>query len=252
MKKTKNVIGSGAQIHRRSLTDNETVVTRDTIKMVTSWVYRHTYFSDKETVEDIVAYCLEMAWGHWDPNRGVPFVNFIFTRKGNTYLFLSKAIDQQLREHEEKKWWRELPVELTDNENGKEQCIEEYADPKALESQLFQCGEDPSNRYLDAEDISRWFIAQINAYILHLRNTCDFNKLFVLHVMCTKDKRLKSVAIEKGLSHANLTRFVKGIYYDLAERMQISVDRIRNGINIIRSEATLRSQIIQFNSQGLE
>jgi hypothetical protein len=147
------------------------------------------------------------------------------------------------------KIWEETEIPasvMSVDDNGNERGLDEYADPNTLdfESQLFQGNEVLGCRNLNVEYISEWFITEINAYVLYLRNICDYNKLFVLCALCTKNMRLKNVAEEKGLPHENMTRVVSKIYDDLANRTGIPINRIRDGIDIIRAEKTLSSQLI--------
>ncbi len=152
----------------------------------------------------------------------------------------------QITENIEKIWVQiEIPAGVTRIDNsGHEHGIEEYPDTNDLESHILQTEKELNQGDPDAEEVAQWFIAQINAYLLHLRNLCDFNKLFVFRAICTKGVRIKNVAKEKGLSHENLTRFVRRIYYDLAERMGIPIHTIRNGISVIKCEETLFSQLV--------
>lgn len=146
------------------------------------------------------------------------------------------------------KVWEEIEIPssvVKIDDNGKEHGIQEYADPNTLDPQCSQDNASASSyRDLDAEDISQWFIANLNDYLLHLRDICDFSRLLVLRVMCTKCASLKDVAKEKGLSHQNMTPVVKRICDDLAKRMGIPRDRVQNALDTVKNESALNSQLI--------
>lgn len=141
-----------------------------------------------------------------------------------------------------KRVWEEAEILAsvisTDND-GREHGIEDYADPHSLD-------EEELSRDLDAEELASWFIAEVNAYALHLQSICEYDKLMVLKAKCTKEVKLNHLATEKGLTHSNLNAIVIKVLNDLAEtdRLGIPSGGVQRGLDIIRKEPKLSSQLV--------
>jgi hypothetical protein len=178
---------------------------------------------------------LATGWSKKSRKREVPFAS---PQTGNS-IYITQAITVS-----EKVWVQiEIPSSAMNiNDNCNEYGIEEYPDISGLEPSIPH--EESAHSSSDAETVAGWLIAEINSYIIHLRDSCDYTSMFVLSALCGNRLRLKNVAEEKGLSHKNMTRFVKSIHHDLAERTGISSDSIREILNIIKSEETLSSRLI--------
>lgn len=228
----------------REAVNRDDVLSDETLKILGFWIRKHTTFKEKADVENIIGYWVEFAWSDWDPARRVIFEKFIWSRKRNVYLYFQKGIHRHIKEHGMKmrKWYREIPETWVDDD-CEEHSIENFADPNSLEAQLSRENEEFGYRDLDAEYVCEWIIGEMNEYTEYLMSICDYDKLCVLQVLCTKNMRFKNVASDKGLSHANMNPTVNKVCDDLSHRMGIPKIKVRSALNLIADELTLSSHL---------